>query len=38
MRENLINLSTLLVIGGSLEEFSEAEDSFCVFSGRMACF
>ena len=38
MRENLTDLSTALVIGSRFEEFIKAEDSSCVFSGRMACF
>jgi len=38
MRENLMNLSTPLMIDGSLEEFSKAEDSSCEFSGSNACF
>jgi hypothetical protein len=36
MRENLTDLSTALVIVSRLEEFIKAEDSFYVFSGRMA--
>jgi len=38
MSEKLTELKSLLEPVSSGDEFSKAEDSFCVFSGRMACF